>query len=347
MGEEEVMMKEIIKKLCEAHGIPGSEDAVGDIISKELKDCCKIEKDVLGNLIVKKGEGKKRIMITAHMDEIGLMVRQIDENGFIRFINLGGFFDQSLLNQRVIVHTKKGMVPGVIGSKPPHLMEEKEREKVIKRKEMFIDVGAGDKKVVEKLGVSVGDYITFDVSLRELGAGLITGKALDDRLGCAVLIEVMKKAKTKHQLYGVGTVQEEVGLKGAKTSAYKIDPHVAIAVDVAPTGDFPGVKPDESDLKLNGGPVITVADARGKGIITRKELRDALVKTAEKNKIPYQLEVGEGGTTDATAIQLTKEGVLSGVVSVPTRYIHSPVEVASIKDVENTVKLLISYIEGL
>jgi endoglucanase len=340
-------MIKLIKNLCEAHGVPGNEDHVKSIIESELKDCCKVETDVMGNLIGKKGDGKKKFMIAAHMDEIGLMVRHIDDEGFIKFMTLGGFFDQTILNQSIWVHTKRGRLSGVVGSKPPHLMEEKEKDKVIKTKDMFIDVGAGDAKAVKKLGVTVGDYITFDVPFRELKNGLITGKAFDNRLGCAVMIEVMKKVETKHTIYSVGTVQEEVGLKGARTSAYNLDPDAALAIDVAPAGDFPGTKPEESRIKINGGPVITVADGKGRGIITHTKVRDALIKTAEKGKIPFQLEVGEGGTTDATAIQLTKGGIHSGVVSIPTRYIHTPVEVASVKDIENTAKLVVSYLENL
>ncbi|RMF90770.1 MAG: M42 family peptidase [Methanobacteriota archaeon] len=340
-------MKGLIKRLSEAHGVPGSEDEIRSIMREELEGCCEIEEDVMGNLIAKKEGDGKTVMLAAHMDEIGLMVRHIDENGFIRFITLGGFFDQTLLNQRVVVHTRKGRLPGVIGSKPPHLMEEKEREKVIKTKDMFIDVGAENGESASKMGLSVGDYITFDVPFRELKGGLFTGKAFDNRLGCAVMMEVMKKVDTPHRVYAVGTAQEEVGLKGARTSAYRIEPDVALALDVAPAGDFPGTKPEEASIKLNKGPVITVVDGKGRGIITHPRVREGLVKAAKRLKTPYQLEVGEGGTTDATAIQLTRGGVLSGVVSVPTRYIHTPVEVASLSDVKNAVKLVLSYIEGL
>ena len=340
-------MIKLIRRLSEAHGVPGSKAEVSSIIESELKEVCEINKDVMGNLIAKKSGGKKKVMLAAHMDEIGLMVRHIDENGFIKFITLGGFFDQTILNQAVVLHTRKGPLSGVIGSKPPHLMEEKEKDKVIKTKDMFIDVGAGNAKIADKMGVSIGDYITFDSQFKELKNGLIKGKAFDDRLGCAVMIEVMKQVNTKHTLYAVGTVQEEVGLKGAKTSAYEIEPDAALALDVAPAGDFPGTTPEEARIKINKGPVITVADGKGRGIITHTSVRDSLVETAKKRKIPYQLEVGEGGTTDATAIQLTKGGVFSGVVSVPTRYIHTPVEVASIKDIKNTVKLVTSYIESL
>ncbi|MBI5254043.1 MAG: M42 family metallopeptidase [Euryarchaeota archaeon] len=339
-------MMELLKKLSEAHGVPGSEDEVREIMKKELEKYCKVEVDALGNLIAKKGNGKKKIMLAAHMDEIGLMVKHVDKNGFLRFATLGGFFDQMLLSQRVVVHTKKGRIWGVVGSKPPHLMKEEERKKVVEYKDMFIDVGAGDEKGIKKLGIEVGDYITFDRSFKELPGNLITGKAFDARLGCAALIEIMKKVRTKHSIYAVGTIQEEVGLKGAKTAAFKINPDIAIALDVAPAGDFPGVKEEESHLKVGSGPVITIADASGRGLITHPTVKNLLIRTAEKYKIPYQLEVGEGGTTDASAIHLTREGIPSGVVSIPTRYIHSPVEVASLKDIENAVKLVTLSLEN-
>lgn len=340
-------MIKLIRRLSETHGVPGNEDDIKDIIRSELEGICSFDEDVLGNLMATKKGGAKKIMLAAHMDEIGLMVRHIDDKGFIKFITLGGFFDQTLLNQKVIVHTKAGRIPGVIGSKPPHLMDEKERDKIIKSKNMFIDVGAGDKNSVEKLGVSVGDYITFDVSFKELKNGLITGKAFDNRLGVAVMIEALKKVESPHTIIGVGTVQEEVGLKGARTSAYNLEPYIGLALDVAPAGDFPGTKPEESRIKLNSGPVITVVDGKGRGIITHPRLREAIIKAADSKKIPYQLEVGEGGTTDATAIQLSKGGVMSGVVSVPTRYIHTPVEVASYKDITRTIDLIQSYLESL
>ncbi len=339
-------MKELIKKLSEAHGIPGSEDEVRDILREELeKYCDSVEVDRLGNLIARKRGSGKKVMLTAHMDEIGLMVKHIDEKGFLRFTTIGGFFDQTLLNQRVIVHGRR-KVKGVIGSKPPHLMKEEERKKVVEYSDMFIDIGATSDKEAKKI-VRVGDYVTFDVSFAELENGFITGKAFDDRLGCAALVEVAKSVESDLDIYFVGTVQEEVGLKGARTSAFKINPDIAIAIDVTTTGDYPGISKEQCAVEINKGPVITIADSKGRGLIAHKLVRDVLIKTAERHKIPYQLEVGEGGTTDATAIHLTREGIPSGVVSVPTRYIHSPVEVASIRDYENLVKLLIKSIEEL
>ncbi len=333
-------MKALLKKLSEAHSTPGYEDQVREIMRKELSKHCEIEIDSLGNLIAKK-EGKgKRIMLAAHMDEIGLMVKHVDKEGYLKFTTLGGFNDQTLLDQRVLVHNGKKAILGVIGSKPPHLMETKEREKVVKYKEMFIDVGAKDEKDARKMGVKIGDYITFDRTFRELGGSLVTGKAFDNRLGCVALVEVMKNLDCKASVYAVGTAQEEVGLKGARTSAYRINPDLAIVLDVTAAGDFPCVKPEESSIKIGEGPAITIADGKGRGLITHPKVKELLIRAAEKKKIPYQLEVGEGGTTDATAIHLTREGVPSGVVSIPARYIHTPVEVASLKDLEDTVRLV-------
>jgi endoglucanase len=337
----------LLKELSEAHGVPGREDEVRNILERELSEFCDVKVDTMGNLIGQKGSGGKKVMLAAHMDEIGLMVKHIDEKGFIRFTTLGGFYDPTLLNQRVYVHSDNGPLRGVIGSKPPHLMEEKERERPVKYRDMFIDVGAKSRKDTERLGISVGNFITLERSFTTLGKGFITGKAFDNRLGCYAMIEVAKSIKGNFTLYAVGTAQEEVGLKGARTSAYRINPDIAIVIDVTTTGDHPGIKEEESSVKLGGGPVITIVDARGRGVITHSEVKNLLIKTAGEHKIPYQLEVGEGGTTDATAIQLTREGIPSGVVSIPARYIHTPVSVASVIDVENCIKLLTRTLERI
>lgn len=336
----------LLRELSEAHGVPGMEDDVRAIMMRELSDC-DVEVDTMGNLIARKGSGSKKVMLAAHMDEIGLMVKHIDEKGFIRFTTLGGFYDATLLNQRVYVHASEGRKLGVIGSKPPHLMKEEEKKKALEYKDMFIDVGAKDRKDAEKIGISVGDYITFDRNFSVIRNGIITGKAFDNRLGCYVMLDVVKKAKGNFTLYAVGTTQEEVGLKGARTSAFKINPDIAIVIDATTTGDHPGVKEEESAIKLGKGPAITVVDAQGRGLITNPKVKELLINTAKKHKIPYQLEVGEGGTTDATAIQLTREGVPTGVVSIPSRYIHTPVSVANTKDVENCIKLITRALERI
>lgn len=339
-------MKRLLKKLSEAHGVPGSEDEVRAIMMEELKKSCdEVMVDSLGNLIARKGKGKKKVMLAAHMDEIGLMVKHIDKNGFLKFTTLGGFYDSTLLNQRVIVHTQKGRLPGVIGSRPPHLMKPDERKKAMEYKDMFIDLGLKDEKAATKAGVRIGDNVTFERDFKALKGSIVTGKAFDDRIGCLALIEIMKQVKSNHSVYAVGTVQEEVGLKGARTSAFKIDPDYALALDVTLAGDYPGIKPDESSLKLGEGPVIELADASGRGLITHPKVKELLISTAEANKIPYQLAVGEGGTTDATAIHLTREGIPSGVIAIPTRYVHSQVEVAHMKDIENLVKLVVEALK--
>ena len=341
-------MKSLLEKLSNATGVSGFEGNIREIITDELKDYVdEIETDNLGNIIaVKKGKaGGKKIMLAAHMDEIGLMVRHIDKKGFINFSKIGGINDQMLLNQEVYIHTDNGKVLGVLGSKPPHRMKAAERKKAVEYENMFVDIGVKDKEEAEKL-VSVGDPITIKHEFSPLQGSIVTGKAFDNRVGCLTLIETLKRVKSDATVYGVGTVQEEVGLKGAKTSAFKINPDLAIALDVTISGDHPGIKEDEAPAKLGGGPAIILTDASGRGIITHPKVKKLLIETAEKEGIPYQVEVSEGGTTDATAIHLTREGIPTGVLSAPTRYIHTPVEVVSLDDIENTIKLLVAAIEN-
>ncbi|HEX3012803.1 MAG TPA: M42 family metallopeptidase [Methanobacterium sp.] len=341
-------MKDLLEKLSNATGISGFEGNIREIIKDELKDYVdEIEVDNLGNIIaVKKGKANgKKIMLAAHMDEIGLMVRYIDKKGFINFSKIGGINDQMLLNQEVYIHTDNGKVLGVLGSKPPHRMKASEKKKVIEYENMFIDIGAKDKEEAEKL-VKVGDPITIKHEFSPLQGSVVTGKAFDNRVGCLTLIETLKRVNSDATIYGVGTVQEEVGLKGARTSAFKINPDLAIALDVTISGDHPGIKEDEAPAKLGGGPVVVLTDASGRGIITHPKVKKLLIETAEKEEIPYQLEVSEGGTTDATAIHLTREGIPTGVLSAPTRYIHTPVEVVDLDDIENTVKLLVAAFES-
>jgi putative aminopeptidase FrvX len=341
-------MIELMRKLSEVPGISGFEDSVVELIQEELEGYVdSIEKDRLGNIIaIKKGNPEApKIMLAAHMDEIGLMVRHVDKKGFIKFSKIGGINDQMLLNQTVYIHGKNGPVIGVIGSKPPHRMKAAERKKILEYEDMFIDIGTfSDAETLEM--VSVGDPITFKYEFTELPNDLITGKALDNRIGCLIMIETLKRVNSDANVYGVGTVQEEVGLKGAKTSAFKIDPDFALALDVTIAGDHPGIKEDEAPAKLAKGPAIILTDASGRGIITHPSIKDWLISAAEHAEIPYQLEVSEGGTTDATAIHLTREGIPAGVLSVPTRYIHTTVSVASMKDIESTIELLVAALES-
>ncbi|MHA1605995.1 MAG: M42 family metallopeptidase [Candidatus Freyarchaeota archaeon] len=344
MGES---LKSTLKRLVEACAPPGYEENVRRIIREELEGHVdEIREDRLGNLIcIKKGgKGRLKVMIAAHMDEIGMVVKYIEKEGFIRFAYLGGFFDQTVLNQRVLVHTEKESIPGVIGATPPHLLPEERRKKTVERNQMFIDIGATSREEAEKWGVKVGSPITWVGDMIELKNGHLCGKAFDDRVGCLILIEVMKSIDPEVDVYGVASVMEEVGLRGARTSTFSINPDMGIAIDVTATGDYPGVEERDVPVRLGKGPAITVADGRreslGGGLISHPLPRSLLIETAEENNIPYQLEVFEGGTTDATEIALARGGVPAAVLSIPTRYIHTPVEVLNVKDVENAIKLV-------
>jgi putative aminopeptidase FrvX len=274
------------------------------------------------------------------------MVKYVDDKGYIFFTKTGGWFDQTLVNQRMILHTVNGPIYGVIGSKPPHAMKEEETKKPIKAEDMFIDVGARSKEDAQMSGVRPGTPITSDTEFKSLCNDMVTGKALDDRGGCAVLIEVLQRIKeVRATVHAVFTVQEEVGLKGAKTSAFGLDPDVALVSEVTFTGDHPGIEKTDSALVIGNGPVITVSDAEGRGIIVPETVLEWLKNAAVSGNIPFQLKVGSGGQTDASIIHLTKEGIPTGIVSIPSRYIHTPVNVLSISDLERSVKLIVRAVE--
>ncbi len=343
-------MKELLERLSNAHGISGYEGGVRDIIKKEVGACVdEVKVDNFGNLItIKKGKAPS-VMIAAHMDEIGLMVKYIDDDGFIRFAKVGGWFDQTLVNQRVVLHTKKGMITGVIGSKPTHVMKTEDRKKAIEAKDMFIDVGAASRDEATKMGVEPGVAVSLDQKLATLTDDRVTGKAFDDRAGGAVLIAALQSmAGVKSaSVFGVFTVQEEVGLKGARTSAFGLNPDVGIAIDTCITGDHPGIKKTDSAIEIGKGPSLTVMDAGGRGVITHPKVLEWLRETAKAEGIPCQMEVTESGSTDASAISLTREGVPSGVISIATRYIHTPVELLSLKDLAQTVDLVVAAIKSV
>lgn len=340
----------LMRELCLASGVSGSEDEVADIIERELKDVADtIERDNMGSIIATKKGSKKapKVMLAAHMDEIGFLVRFIDDKGFIKFSKIGGIVDSILVNLTVTIHSSVGEdVIGVIGSKPPHVTKPEERKNVIPSDELFIDIGAKDKEDAEKM-VAVGDVITFNSLFVEYPNNLIMGKAMDNRAGCYVLIEVLKRINTDATVYCVGTVQEEVGLKGARTAAFKLNPDMAIALDVTLSGDHPGIKPEEAPVVIGKGPSIIISDAGGRGILASKSVKEMLIKAGDENDINYQLEVSDGGTTDGSAIQLVREGIPAGVLSVPTRYIHTPVSVCSMDDIESTIELIVAAINNL
>ncbi len=326
-------MKRVIKKLTEVFGPSGYEKKVSKIIKGEIRnyvDSLKIDR--MGNLIAHiKGKGPK-IMVAAHMDEIGVITSYIDKNGFIRFSNVGGFFPVNSLSARIVF--ENGRI-GVIGEERRKSMSDP-----VEMTKLYIDIGARNRKEAEKL-VPIGSFGCYERVFEDLGKRIIA-KALDDRIGCAVLVEVAKRLKksVKNDTYLVFTVQEEIGLKGARTSSFGIDPDIALAVDVTRTGDTP--EATKMAVKLGVGAAIKVMDW---GMICDPMIVESLVKTARKNKISYQLEVLERGTTDATAIQLTKGGVPSGAVSIPTRYIHSASEIVDMDDVEAAVKLVVKFLK--
>ena len=322
---------ELLKKLVNLYGPSGNENLIREYITKEIENYVdEIEIDDLGNLIVRKKGNGKRIMVAAHMDQIGLMVTNIDDDGFLRFTNIGGISPFVTLSQQVLF--ENGTV-GVISSEP---LEDISK---LKLSNMFIDIGAKNKKEAEKL-INIGDICVYKSEFGE-NDNVVFSRSLDDRVGCFVAIEVLKKIEnTTNDLYFVFTVQEEVGLRGAKTSAYKIDPDIGIAIDVTGSGDTPKAKPFA--VGLHNGTAIKVKD---NSILTHPKLREIMVNIAEEKQIPYQLEVLEFGGTDSGAIHLTKEGIPSGVISIPTRYIHSTIEMASKSDIINSIKLLTKLLE--
>jgi len=346
MDKTEILLKE----LTEAHGIPGYEAEVRKVIKGYFKPIGGIEEDNMGSLICKKvgKETAPKIMLAGHMDEVGFMVKHISSDGYIRFAALGGWWDQVLLSQRVTIKTNKGDVLGVIGAKPPHLLSQEERNKVVARKSMYIDIGATSEKDVEKAGVRAGDPIV-PVSEFTILANPKTymSKAFDDRVGCAVVISALSSlGKNSHPntLYGAATVQEEVGVRGATTSVDMVDPDIAIILESDIAGDVPGIKPDESSTKFTGGPSLLLYDAR---MIPNLKLRDLVIDTAKKSKIPLQFTTMEGGATDGSVIHLHKSGVPTVVLGVPTRHIHSHNSIIHREDFDNTVKLLKAVVQKL
>jgi len=325
-------MRELIRKLVETYGPSGAEEQIRAIIRAEVEPLAdELRVDPLGSLIVHKqgsNEGK-RIVLAAHMDEIGVMVTYVDEKGFARFTRIGGVSPLTCVGARVAF--ADGTV-GVIS------IEEKRDDisKAPKFEQLYIDTGATSR---DECPVHVGDAATFVRPFIAQGTRLIA-KALDDRIGCAVLIETLRRLeRILHDVYFVFSVQEEVGLRGARTSAYGIEPDLAIAVDVTGTGDTPECAP--MAVALGKGPAVKVQD---RGMIAHPAVRDLLVQRAKEANIPYQLEVLERGTTDAAAMQLVRAGVPSGCLSIPCRYIHSPSEMVDEGDVRNSVQLLLEVL---
>ncbi|MGI6144773.1 MAG: M42 family metallopeptidase [Clostridia bacterium] len=340
----------IIKTMTMAHGPSGFEENVREQIKEYLAGKAEFTQDNLGSLICKK-EGTSsspKIMIAGHMDEIGFMVNSITKNGYVKFIPLGGWRDQVLLAQKVIIKTKNGDVTGIIGSVPPHVLSAKDKNKVVEKKDMFIDVGAKDREEAQDImGILPGDPIVPDSTFHVLGEKKIMAKAIDNRVGCCLFMNLIEELWGKvhnNTVYGVGTVQEEVGLRGAGTSAHIIKPDICLTIDVTIATDMPGLEKEEPEIKLGNGPVLTLADAT---VIGNRKLRNFVIDTAKGKNLPLQFNTMMGGGTDGGAIHKTGPGVPTVVLSIPTRYIHSHYSIFDYDDYETALQLLLSLVKGL
>lgn len=340
----------MMQELTDAPGVPGYEEAVRRVMRRYLEPLGEIMTDNLGSIIARKvgKAGGPKIVLAGHMDEIGFMVTRITDDGFLKFQPLGGWWDQVMLAQRVEVYTRSGPVIGVIGSKPPHILSPDERKKVYEKKDMFIDVGASSRAEAESFGIRPGDPVVpvgpFTVMKNEK---LLMAKAWDNRFGCALAIEVMRRLKGQphpNEVYGVGTVQEEVGLRGAATTAYKIEPDIGFALDTGIAGDTPGISPDDAQSKMGKGPVILLYDG---SMIPHTRLRDLVVDTAEAEQIPYQFDKISGGGTDAGKIHTFGAGVPSLVIGVPVRYIHTHTAILNRDDFDNAARLMVAVVKRL
>jgi putative aminopeptidase FrvX len=342
--------EELLKALTEAHGVPGYEAEIRLLLRDFLSPLGALDQDKMGSLIcrVDGPPGSPKVMLAGHMDEIGFMVRYVTKEGAIKFLQLGGWWDQVLLGHRVVIKTRKGDVPGIIGAKPIHLLPPDERKKVVEKRDMYIDVGASSAEEVEAAGVRIGDPIVPEASFTVLAGGkTYLSKAFDDRVGCALMVEALQHF-TEHDhpntLYGVATVQEEVGTRGAKTSAAVVDPDLAIILESDIAGDVPGIEPEQSAIKLGNGPSLLVYDAR---MIPNLKLRDLVINTAGELGIPLQFSSIEGGATDGSAIHVHYVGVPTVVMGVPARHIHSHGAIIHRDDYDNALKLLTAVVGRL
>ena len=332
----------LLKRLTQASGLSGNEKEVRDIIINELKDYVDdIKTDRIGNLIVhKKGnnKGDKKLMIAAHMDEIGLLIKDIDSKGLLKFMTVGGIDKRVLVSKVVSVGDKK--IPGVIGAKPIHLQKKDESSKVLDIDELYIDIGAKSEEDAKK-HVNIGDYVAFVTDYEEFGQGLIKAKAIDDRVGCALLVDLLKSS-IDVDFYGAFTVMEEVGLVGAGPAAYSIKPDYALVLEGTVCHEMPDLESHQIPTKLGHGPALSIMD---RTTIFDGPFRDWIVKVAQENNIPFQYRKTSAGGNDAGKIHTTGIGCISGGISIPTRYIHSPSSVMSKKDYDNTLALLLAILE--
>ncbi len=337
---------DLLNIICTTPGAPGFEKKIRDLVINEVEPLVdELEVDNMGNVYaIKRGVGDKRAMVGAHMDEIGFIVTHIDDKGFIRFHTLGGFDPKTLTAQRVIVHGKKDVI-GVMASKPIHVMSPEERNKVAKTKDYFIDTGMSADEVKEL--ISVGDPITREREFIEMGE-CVNGKSLDNRLAVFILIETLRALKDKtvpYDIYGVFTVQEEVGIRGANVSALRVNPDFGFGLDTTIAFDLPGAAEHEKITRLGEGTAIKIMDA---STICDYRMVDYMKKTADKHKVKWQPEILTAGGTDTAGIQrMTEGGSIAGAVSIPTRHLHQVIEMAHKEDIDRSIKLLTACLEEL
>ena len=336
--------KDFFADLVCSSGVSGFEQPVQKVVRQYAESFAdEIKTDLHGNVVLTVNpDAEVRVMLAGHADQIGLLISHIDDNGFIYIQTVGGWDPQQLIGQRVSIWTHTGPVNGVISRKAIHLLDENERKQVVKVKEMWIDIGASNREQALTV-VSIGDPVTLQLGYQELQNNLVNGPAMDDRCGVWVVVEAMKRAKEMGLncgMYVASTVQEEVGLRGAKTAAFGIDPHIGIAVDVTHATDCPGMdQRQQGDIKLSSGPVIV----RGPNV--NSTVADRLVSLAESNKIPYQLAaLGKAAPNDSNALQVTRGGVATGILAVPNRYMHSSVETISLEDINYAANLLAKFV---
>ena len=337
----------LLQRLSNAYGPPGSEDEVREILKAELEEYAdETSVDKLGNIMFwhRGKKGNPLIMLAAHMDEVGFLVRHIEDQGYLR-IHTWGVVPNLLPGQRLLFRGKRGDLKGVVGTKPPHIMSEEEKKKPVILDDLFVDIGTCTREEAEKRGAFVGMTGVFDVEYIDLGEGYIRGKVLDDRAGCFVMAEVFKNMKdSPYNIVAVGTVQEEVGLRGSKTAAYQVDPDYGVAIEGTFAVDMPGMAPHMIPAALKKGPVVTIADS---SVIAHPTVLKTIIEAAEAGKIPYQFKKIPSGGTDAGSIHLTKGGIPSGTIAVPCRYIHGPASITSTEDIENTIRLVKAFVERL
>ena len=344
----------ILKRMTESFGPSGFERETARIIKEFMIPYSdEVLADKLGSIVfvARGGAERPHVLLAGHIDEVGFVISGIDEKtGFLSFNTLGGWWDQVLLSQRVVVRTEKGDLYGVIAAKPPHLLTDEEKQKPVNKRNMYIDIGATSGEEAIRAGVKIGDPVVPWSPFTLINNGKVAmGKAFDDRIGAFVMMETIRRIKENeishpNTIYGAATVQEEVGARGAQTVAHIVDPDVALVIEVDIAGDVPGIKPMEAPTKMGKGPTLCTYDS---SMIPNQPLKEFVIKVAKEAGIPLQLSQIARGGTDAGRIHMSRAGCPSVVIGIPTRHIHSHVGLLSLEDVENTVRLMIELIKKL